>query len=194
MEKEEQNLSNEESLKLITAMINKAKGNIQDSYIFFLIWGWLVVFACLLHYGLLKFTTMEHPEIAWFILIIGVFLSGYFGYKIGKSSSVKTYSDSIHGHIWIAFGVGYFILIIFMKEINYNLNPLIMLLAGGSTYLSGITIKFRPLIYGGIVLWVAAIIAFLVPGDIQLLTSAGGLLLGYLIPGYMLKYKKGRHV
>ena len=194
MEKEEQILSNEESLKLITAMINKAKGNIQDNYIFFLIWGWVVFLASLLHYGLLKFTTVEHPEMAWFILIIGGLLSGYFGYKIGKSSSVKTYSDSIYGHIWIAFGVGYFILIIFMKEINYNLNPLIMLLAGGSTYLSGITIKFKPLIYGGIVLWITSIIAFLVPGDIQLLTSAGGIFFGYLIPGYILKYKSGQNV
>lgn len=49
-----ENLSNKESLKLITEMINTAKGNIQNSYIFFLIWGWLVMLASLLHYGLIN--------------------------------------------------------------------------------------------------------------------------------------------
>lgn len=191
---ENKNLSGKESLELITEMINTAKGNIQDSYIFFLIWGWLVMIACLLNYGLLKFTSLEHPELAWSVLIIGFFLSGWYGYKSGKSSQVKTYSDRIYSHIWLAFLVGYFILLFFMENINYNINPLIMIMAGGSTYLSGITIKFSPLIYGGIVLWISAIICFMLPGDLQLLTVAGGILLGYLIPGYILKYKNGKNV
>lgn len=67
-------------------------------------------------------------------------------------------------------------------------------MAGGSTYLSGITIKFRPLVYGGIVLWISAIISFMLPGDLQLLISAGGIFLGYLVPGYILKYKNGKNV
>ncbi len=191
---ENKNLSDKESLELITEMINTAKGNIQNSYIYFLIWGWLVILACLLNYGLLKFTDMEHPELAWSILIIGFFLSGWYGYKLGKSSQVKTYSDRIYGQIWFAFIISYFILLFFMKNINYNINPLILIMAGGSTYLSGITIKFRPLIYGGIVLWISAIISFMLPGDLQLLTSAGGILLGYLVPGYILKYKNGKNV
>ena len=153
---ENKNLSNKESLELITEMINTAKGNIQNNYIFFLIWGWLVMIASLLHYGLLKFTNMEHPELAWSIMIIGIFPSIWYGYKSGKLSQVKTYSDRIYGQIWFAFIIGYFILLFFMKNINYNINPLIMIMAGGSTYLSGITIKFRPLIYGGIVLWISA--------------------------------------
>lgn len=194
MEKDDQNLSKEESLKLITTMINTAKGNIQESYIFFLIWGWLVMLSSLLHYGLLKFTSLEHPEMAWSIVIIGFFLSGWYGYKLGKSSQVKTYSDRIYSQIWLTFLISYFILLFFMKNINYNINPLIMIFAGGSTYLSGITIKFKPLIYGGIVLWITAIISFMLPGDLQLLSSAGGILLGYLVPGYMLKFKNGKNV
>lgn len=189
-----ENLSDKESLKLITEMINTAKGNIQNSYIFFLIWGWLVMLASLLHYGLINFTSLEHPEIAWSILIIGVFLSGWHGYKQGKTSQVKTYSDRIYGQIWLTFLISYIILLFFVKNINYNINPLIMLMAGGSTYLSGITIKFRPLVYGGIVLWISAIISFMLPGDIQLLISAGGIFLGYLVPGYILKYKNGKNV
>ena len=191
---ENKNLSDKESLELITEMINTAKGNIQNSYIFFLIWGWLVMIASLLNYGLLKFTSLENPEIAWSILIIGVFLSVWHGYKSGKSSQVKTYSDRIYGQIWFTFLISYFILLFFMENINYNINPLIMILVGGSTYLSGITIKFRPLIYGGIVLWISAIISFMLPGDLQLLTLTGGILIGYLVPGYILKYKNGKNV
>ena len=128
MEKEEQNLSNEESLKLITSMINTAKGNIQEGYVFFLIWGWLVIIASLLHYVFLKFSIIKHPEIAWSILIIGFFLSAWYGYKMGKKSRVKTYSDRIYGQIWLAFLISYFILFIFFSNRNRFFFRIVMVL------------------------------------------------------------------
>ncbi|NQU32467.1 MAG: hypothetical protein HQ521_04465 [Bacteroidetes bacterium] len=180
-------LQKEESFDLITEMINRAKGNIQSGYIFFLIWGWIIAIASLLNYILLEFTNYEHPEKAWFIIIIGIILSAWYGYKIGKNAKVHTYADKIYGQIWFVFFVNYIIVLVFMKVLNYNITPLILLLAGGSTYLSGIVIKFKPLIIGGLVLWGAAIICFLVPGEMQLLVSAISIILGYLVPGYILK-------
>jgi hypothetical protein len=189
MEPQENKLNEKQSFDLITEMINNAKGNIQSEYVFFLIWGWIVALACLLNYALLKFTTIDHPEIAWSIVIIGFALSFWHGYKIGKNSKVRTYADRVYGQIWLAFLVSYIIVLFFMQQVNYNVNPLILLLAGGSTYLSGMVIKFKPLILGGIALWIFSIVNFLVPGDIQLLISAGAIIIGYLIPGYMLKRK-----
>ena len=191
-----ENLQKEENLNLIAEMINIAKGNIQSEYIFFLIWGWVIALASLLHFSLIKFTNYEHPESAWFIVIIGAVLSGWYGYKIGKNAKVKTYADKIYGQIWFVFLLSYVIVLFFMKTINYNnITPLILLLAGGSTYLSGIVIKFKPLIFGGIVLWAAAVITFLIPGEMQFLISAVSIMVGYLIPGYMLKSKnKNQHV
>lgn len=182
-------LHEEKSLDIITEMINRAKGNIQSEYVFFLIWGWIVALASFLHYGLIKFTNIEHPELAWTLIIIGVIFSAWYGYKIGRKQKVRTYSDRIYSNIWLVFLINYFIVLFFMKDINYNVNPIILLLAGGSTYLSGIVIKFKPIVLGGIFLWISAVICYIVPGETQLLVGGTSIMIGYLVPGYMLKYK-----
>lgn len=194
METQENKLTEKESLDIITQMISTAKGNIQSEYIFFLIWGWIISIASLLHYGLLKFTSYAHPEIAWSIIVVGIILSAWYGFKINRKAKVNTYTDKVYSQIWLAFLVSYAIILIFMREVAYNINPIILILAGGSTYLSGIVIKFKPLVYGGIVLWIFGTISFLVPGETQLLISAVALIIGYLIPGYMLKSKSKNHV
>lgn len=193
METKENNLTEKQSLDLITEMINRAKGNIQSEYIFFLIWGWVIALASLLHYSFIKFTTIKNPEIAWSIIGIGVVLSGWYGFKIGKNTKTSTYTDKIYGQLWATFLISYVIVLFFMKDINYNINPIILILAAGSTYLSGIVIKFKPLVYGGIALWIFAIINFLLPGENQLLISGFGIIIGYLIPGYMLKNKNRKN-
>jgi len=39
---QEENLSPEQSLKLIQSMINKTKQDMSDNGIYFLVWGWLL--------------------------------------------------------------------------------------------------------------------------------------------------------
>ena len=74
-----------------------------------------------------------------------------------------------------------------MKEINYKVYPIIYLLAGNATFLTGIVIKFKPLIFGGIIFWIAVICQFLMPQNYVEFVSPIAIILGYLIPGYMLK-------
>ena len=69
------------------------------------------------------------------------------------------------------------------------INPLILLLTAFATFLSGVTIKFKPLMMGGMVFWIAAIIGFTVAYETQLLIASAAIVLGYLVPGYLLKSK-----
>jgi hypothetical protein len=45
-----------------------------------------------------------------------------------------------------------------------------------------------------VICWILAGIAFFYPFDIQLLLLALSVLLAYILPGHMLKYKASRHV
>jgi hypothetical protein len=74
--------------------------------------------------------------------------------------------------------------------INWQLNPVIMLMSTIPTVVSGVLIKFRPLIIGGVCFWVFGILCFLVPDPWQFLVGAVAVIVGYLIPGFMLRYKK----
>ena len=51
-------------------------------------------------------------------------------------------------------------------------------------------IKFKPLMYGGIIFWLATILSVFIQSDLQLLLTAVTIVAGYIIPGYMLKYSK----
>ena len=55
--------------------------------------------------------------------------------------------------------------------------------------MSGVTIKFRPLIAGGISFWILTIISRFLGPDLAPLAVPLAMLTGYLIPGYLLKKK-----
>ena len=63
---------------------------------------------------------------------------------------------------------------------------LILILAGFSTYLSGILLRFNALVAGGIVLWIGAAACIYLPWEIHVLVQAGAIVLGYLVPGYLM--------
>jgi hypothetical protein len=66
-----------------------------------------------------------------------------------------------------------------------------LLLTALPTFVTGIIVRFKPLIFGGIIFWVLGVINFLLPFEYQNPVSVVAFVLGYLVPGYMLKGKSG---
>lgn len=189
MNHDTENLSSQQSLEIISKMINTAKGNFSNASFHFLLWGWVILFTNLGHYYLQEVIHYEAPFIVWLITIPSALTSCVYGYRQGRKATVRSHFDRIYGYIWLAFIVSITILIIFFgnKSGHLILNPLILILAAMATFISGISLKFRPLLIGGILFWVFAIISLLLNNPYQYLISAVAVLTGYLIPGYMLK-------
>jgi len=61
-------------------------------------------------------------------------------------------------------------------------------LAAMPTFISGVIIRFRPLIIGGITFWILALLAHFSAAFAPLAVPVA-MLTGYLIPGYMLRRK-----
>ena len=72
--------------------------------------------------------------------------------------------------------------------------PIIIVLYGIGTFVSGGALKFMPLKAGGIVCWILAVIAIRVDFEYQLLLIAAAVLIAYLIPGYLLKQKYHKQI
>ena len=83
MENEEKMMTGEESLRIITEMINKTKVNIRQGSFHLLFWGWLILICSLSEYVLFKFTDFSTPWYVWFFVIPGVFVSMIYG--IGRT-------------------------------------------------------------------------------------------------------------
>lgn len=179
-------LSNEESLRIITRMIQTAKGNIKGNSFHFLLWGWVVTFGNLGHFYLMEFTDFAYPYAVWLITIPTWIVSLLYGYRQSSKERVKTYSDFLIMWTWLAFTFS-IVILIFSGKFDALLTPIILLFAGIPTFMTGLILKFKPLIYGGSSFWIFSVIAFSVEPSYSLLVSAVAIIVGYLIPGYILK-------
>lgn len=181
-------LTKDESLDLIMDMIGQAKRNIaKGGSFYFLLWGWVVMLANLGHYLLDKFDLYDQPHIVWVITIPAGIVSTIYGARQGRNARVKNHLDRLYGLLWISVAVSVLTLLLFVGDVNTNVNAIMLLFSGLGTIMSGFMLRFKPLILGGIALWISSIIAFTLPITDQYLVGTFGVFAGYLIPGYLLK-------
>jgi hypothetical protein len=187
MENEEKMMTGEESLRIISEMINKAKFDIRQGSFYLLLWGWLIFACAFIDYLIVTFTKYAHHYYVWFLVIPGVFVSMLYGYVKGRQAKVKTYTGTLYKWIWIGFLISATVLFIIHSKSMDTVSPYILLLAGFPTFVSGFLIKFKPLIAGGMSFWIITLIIYFAGPSFASLGTAIAMLSGYLIPGYMLK-------
>jgi len=189
MENTEKVMTGEESLRIITEMINKTKVNIRQGSFHLLFWGWLILICSLSEYLLYKFTDFSNSWYVWFFVIPGVFVSMIYGFVTGRKAKMHTYADMLYLWTWMGFLFAAIILFIILSKDMESVAPYILTLAAMPTFISGFIIKFRPLIIGGVTFWIFALIAHFAGPSVAPLAVPVAMLTGYLIPGYMLKRK-----
>lgn len=185
---DDKELSPEQSLDLIQTMIRRARKRYTDNSFFFLLWGWITLTASLAHYYLGTYTDFEHPYAGWSLTIVGGIVSAIYSSRLGKRSKVTNYTDKLYGWLWASLGAAMFIVIFNGENINWQVVPFIMLLAGIGTLVSGAMMNFRLLQIGSIPFWVLAFVAFKQPEQVQMLLMAIAVAIGYLVPGYVMRY------
>jgi hypothetical protein len=188
MATEENQLSARESLDIIADVISKTRENFSDNSFFFLLCGWLIVIASLSFFVLLQFTGFDHYFIVFPILTaIGIILTIVYILKRKTTSVTETYLNYFLNRMWIVLGIGFVVAII--VNVSNNADPCTdtLLVAGIGTLISGLVMHFKPLIVGGILLLAAAMITAYIPYNYKPLIYGIGFILGYIIPGYLLK-------
>jgi hypothetical protein len=192
MENEEKMMTGEESLRIITDMINKTKVNIQQGSFHLLFWGWLIFVCSISDFILMDFTGFSHHYYVWFLTIPGIFVSIVYGIVKGRKAKIRTYADRLYMWVWLGFLFSFLTLFIIHSKHFDTIAQYILTLVGFPIFISGFIIKFKPLIIGGILFWIIAIIVSLAAPSIAPLGMPLAVITGYLIPGYMLK-NKGNH-
>ncbi|MBP6311557.1 MAG: hypothetical protein WAR83_13710 [Flavobacteriales bacterium] len=183
----ENQLTPAQSLDVINQMVAQAKRSFQRSNFFFLLWGVLLATAGIAdHY--LRINGIQTKGAAWVIAgVIGGVVSTVYGYREGKKRGVSTVMDRVQSTIWGAFGITLVLVIIGTVSQRLDPNPFILLLTGLPTFTTGALIRFRPLLVGGVVFWAFGILSFFYLQEYSSLVFAGAIVLGYLIPGILLR-------
>ena len=187
----ETEMTEKESLELISKMINTAKSQIdKGSAFFFLLWGYLVVAASLLHYSLCVFWNLwKYAPYAWFLMFIGAIISIPYSFQMRRKQKITTYAGRIVGYLWLGYGISICLLFL-AKGFGVYYTPVILLFVAFAIFIAGITFKFKPLIIGAIICWICAAITFRFQAMEQLLINAFAITAGYIIPGHLIYWKK----
>ena len=187
---EDRPLSPEESLQLIADTITRTKDNIKESSFCFLLWGWLISIASFSFYLLQQFTAFKYYFLPFPVLAITGVITTVLYYRRKRSTASITHLSDFLLKMWIALGFSFFI-VVFINVSQHAVPFTYTLLIGGiGTLASGLVLRFKPLIAGGILFFIAAIASIYISDDYKVLLQGGGVIFSYLIPGYLLKSGK----
>jgi MFS family permease len=185
----QENFSPQESLLLIQSMINKAKSDLEENRFYFLLWGWMAFLAFLAQFVLMVLVKFQYHYAVWLCTIPAIILTNLRSKKDERQRHTTYVGDSMR-NLWLGLAFSFFVLSIIISFSPggwYIAYPFFILFYGLGTFVSGMFLKFKPLIIGGIFNWVLACVCVLLPFQFQLLVAAAAILISYIIPGHLLK-------
>ncbi len=189
MDTAEKNLDPAESLQLIASVIARTKENLREHSFVYLLWGWLIASASVFFFLLKECTSFR----AFFLpfplaALIGIGVTIPFYRRLSRT--VETYLVFYLARLWLVLGIA-FILVVVVNVYEGTLPfRYTMLIAGIGTLVSGLVMRFRPLLLGGVLFLILMLSTVFVPGKWYPLLQSFGFVLGYLVPGYLLKNTK----
>ena len=185
---EERNLTQNESLELITKMIKETRNNLErDGGSIYLLWGYVWLFVSLAIYFLLMKTGDYRIQWLWFAIpVIGYPTMIYLLNKQDKGA--VSLVGRIIGKIWIVIGIVAGLLSLYMF-IDYNAFPMLFtmaLLINTGVAMSGLIIKFKPIIAAGFLGILLSFALLMVSGLNQILIFSLFAVIMLIIPGHIL--------
>jgi len=192
MENEEKLMTGEESLRVITDMINKTRVSIAQASFHLLLWGWLIFVCSLSEFLLWKYAGWTNSWYVWFAVIAGVLISFIYGFSKGKRERIFTYGTRIYVWTWIAFFWASVVFFIVFPVSTGSVGKYMLLMAAVPLLISGVILSFRPMMWGAVAFWVLALAAHFGGDTVSGLAVPAAMVIGYLVPGYLLR-KRGSH-
>lgn len=184
----DQDLTPEQSLKLIESMIGQAKKSFHRMSFYFLLWGVLLTLAMVAQ---LITSHLAPGKEGWgwvMASVVGAIASAVHGACESRRELAETLADRVLMWLWIGFMVTLFGTMAGAGIAGYS-TPAgsIMLLTGLPTFTTGQMLRFRPLIAGGVLFWVLGAISFHVDPMWVGILNIAGMVFGYIVPGIILK-------
>ena len=185
--------TSEEQIEIISKVINSTKENLKPLSVNFIFWGSLIVGMSLIHYIFPQFiqSTEYSSLLFWTVLpIIGMILTFFYNIKVQKKTGYETYLGRAIKIIWGVFNLSWLLTIIISILKDVNPVPDILFLLSITLLITGLIIKFKPIIFGGLLLMLFTVYINYNPSINFLLVNIIGISLGMLIPGITLYKSK----
>ncbi|MEI7676869.1 MAG: hypothetical protein WCJ03_08825 [Bacteroidales bacterium] len=186
---EDKILNEKESLELISKMIQNSQQKMKaGNGLTFLIFGYTTLLISVIVYYLLKTTHNDWYNLIWLGIPIVGFPLLYF-FKQAKPKYSKTYIDRVVGNVWLVTGFALFFVSFTAGFVRIPVLAILILLLGIATTITGMIIRFKPVIIGGILGMISFILPFVLFGYEQVLIYGICVFIMMVIPGHILNYK-----
>jgi hypothetical protein len=192
----EETFSKEESLALISKMINAAKREQKDNGIGWIIWGWLLFTVSILTVFNLKYHWFQ-TGFFWNVFGIITLLCILFCIIRGNSikiKSVRTYTQDLFSKLNAGFFISLMFIILSMN-LNFENNAsvyhmkgfaLLINLYGFWILIYGTALNFKPSVIASFIVWGIGFVCMIVQTfEAVMLLHAAAVLVGYIIPGHI---------
>ncbi|MDR0744156.1 MAG: hypothetical protein LBF05_07360, partial [Tannerella sp.] len=198
----ESKFTKQESMEIITEMINRARNNVRkgsaNSMIFNGYAGAIIAIANFILLQLLPNEYLNYSYYIWCLMFPVWMIDHYIERKVDKTSMVKTDIDKIISSAWSGFTISIVIFMITLYAIVYTLGtwqslvaitPIIMAMVAIPEFVMARTCRFKPFLWGAIVFWAGALLCIIIicifkRGDLQLVIFAISMFFGFIIPGH----------
>jgi hypothetical protein len=181
------NLTPEQSLLLISKTIEETKERFKENGHIFIFWGCLTV---IVFGSQLMLSLLEYYKIAWypvFLFPLGGIYMLYIWVKEKKQNKPKTIIGNILGNLGWVFGLNLMLMgFFFSNKLGEALAPVFLILFALFIIACGLTIKFRPLTIGGLLMNLIALGSFFFATDYHGFSMILGAVVGLIIPGILL--------
>ena len=189
---EKNQLSEQESIRLINEMIGKAKQSYVTKGIASMVWGVLIIICSLLTWAQAQYKFTLGFDV-WLLVFIAIIPQLVYSIKEKKEKHFVAHDEITMRYLWSTFGICIFILTFYNSYFgSENSTSLFMMMYGIPTFITGGIFKFKPMIIGGLICWILSVVSVFTPFSTDMLFMAACGLFAWLLPGIILwnKYKK----
>jgi hypothetical protein len=106
---EQEELKVEDSLKIISEMINTTKYNISEDRFIYLMWGYAVAFSAMANYVLQYQLGIEMGWLVWLSMPIAGIVNAIYFSRRKKKARAFSFTDRALASVWRAFVAAMFI-------------------------------------------------------------------------------------
>jgi ABC-type Mn2+/Zn2+ transport system permease subunit len=208
---EEKPMTEQESLQLIGQMLHKAKNSFHDTGIGPMLWGTVIIFCSLVTYWRIVWDKKLLFDV-WLLTLIAIVPQIWITIYEKKQRRARNYDDRTIDFVWLFFGISIFLLshintvminkllVVFREyktaignwpdfRITSYTSAMMLMLYGIPTITTGAIMRFKPMLWGGIIGWICCVISVYTSVDIDMLLTAFAALVMWLIPGIILWQK-----
>lgn len=181
-------LTPEESLSLISKTIEETKVRFQNNGHIFIVWGSLILIVVGSQFIMSLLKLYEYMMIPVYLYPLGAIYTAIYVWKEYKRNNApKTFIGNILGSMGWVVGMNLMAMgFLFSSQLGEAMAPVFIILLAIMIIISGVSINFKGLIIGGILVNLIGLGTFLLDRNLHGFSMIAGAVVGFIIPGILL--------